>query len=394
MYSMSQGHYSTLMANLSAIADPRSGRGRRYEWYYLLTLVAAATLAGQKGLTEIAYWVWKHREELISSLQPRRRQVPSYATLRRLLEDLEIDELEAQAAAFGQRLDADETEQGRIATQQGGVLQVQAVDGKTLCGASAYGTTTHLVSLVRHGSGSVLGQQRVASKIDERKAAHALLIPELLSGSVTTCDALHTQVKLAKQIVAAGRHYLMVVKENQPMLYDNIAEAFALLPSSNRLDAEYGSYQSYQDVQRGHGRLAQRTLESIIIPDHYLRFPNVTQVLRRTYWCQQRRTGAILQKVHLGITSLTRKQVTLAQLEQLWRGHWTIENVTHYIRDVSLGEDACKVHSGSAPQALAALRNAIVSLVRHEGWAYVPNASRHFEHHLQHALRLIGALAT
>jgi predicted transposase YbfD/YdcC len=391
---MSQGHYITLMAYLSAIRDPRSSRGRRYEWCYLLALVAAATLAGQKGLTEIAYWVWKHREELVCSLQPQRGRVPSYATLRRLLDAINIEELEAQTAAFGQRLDQEETQLGRIETQQGESLHAQAVDGKTVRGASAYGETTHLVTLVRHGSGSVLGQQRVATKIDERKAAHALLIPELLKGSVTTADALHTQVKLAKQILAAKGHYLMVVKENQPMLYHDIAEAFAALPSANRLDAEYWRYQSFESCQRGHGRLERRTLESIIIPHNYLCFPNVVQVLRRTYWCQQRRTGVVLQKSHFGITSLSRKQVTLAQLEQLWRGHWTIENCLHYVRDVSLGEDACQVHSGSMPQALASFRNAIVTLVRHEGWSFVPNATRHFEHHLQQALRLIGALAT
>ena len=369
-------------------------RGRRYEWCYLLALVAAATLAGQKGLTEIAYWVWKHREELICKLQPRRGRVPSYATLRRLLDDINIEELEAQTAAFGQRLAQEEPESGRIETQQGEYLYAQAVDGKTVRGASAYGETTHLVSLVRHGSGSVLGQQRVATKIDERKAAHALLVPALLKGSVTTADALHTQVKLAKQILAAAGHYLMVVKENQPMLYNDIAEAFAAMPPTNRLDAEYWSYQSVENCRRGHGRLERRTLESIIIPDNYLCFPNVVQVLRRTYWCQQRRTGVVLEKSHFGITSLSRKQVTLAQLEQLWRGHWTIENCSHYIRDVSLGEDACKVRCGSMPQALAAFRNAIVTLIRHEGWSFVPNATRHFEHHLQHALRLIGALAT
>lgn len=391
---MSQEHYITLMAYLSAIRDPRSLRGRRYEWCYLLALVAAAMLAGQKGLTEIAYWIWKHREELVSSLQPRRRRVPSYATLRRLLDDINIEELEAQTAAFGQQLDQEETQLGRIETQEGGILQAQAVDGKTVRGASAYGETIHLVSLVRHGSGTILGQQRVATKIDERKAAHTLLVPELLCGSVTTADALHTQVKLAKQILAADGHYLMIVKENQPLLYHDIADAFAALPPTHQLDAEYWSYQSFESCQRGHGRLERRTLESIIIPNNYLCFPKVAQVLRRTYWCQQQHTGAILEKTHFGITSLSRQQVILAQLEQLWRGHWTIENCTHYIRDASLGEDACRVHSGSIPQALAAFRNAIISLVRHEGWSFVPNATRHFEHHLQLSLRLIGALAT
>ena len=87
-------------------------------------------------------------------------------------------------AAFAQGLDADQPVLGRIQTPQGDVLQAQALDGKTLRGASAYGETTHLVSVVRGGlpgaSATVLGQQRVASKIDERQAAHQLLTAEML----------------------------------------------------------------------------------------------------------------------------------------------------------------------------------------------------------------------
>jgi hypothetical protein len=33
------------------------------------------------------------------------------------------------------------------------------------------------------------------------------------------------------------------------------------------------------------------------------------------------------------------------------------------VRDVALGEDACRVRTGSAPQVLAGLRNAVVHLL-------------------------------
>jgi hypothetical protein len=57
------------------------------------------------------------------------------------------------------------------------------------------------------------------------------------------------------------------------------------------------------------------------------------------------------------------------RLPQMWRRHWHIENRSHYVRDVTLGEDACRVRSSHAPQLLAALRNAVVSLLhaRREG---------------------------
>jgi glycosyltransferase A (GT-A) superfamily protein (DUF2064 family) len=85
----------------------------------------------------------------------------------------------------------------------------------------------HLVSLVRHESGTALTQERVATQIDERKAARHLLTPEHLAHTITTADALYTQVKLTEQILAGGGHYLMAVKRNQPSLYEAIALAFA-----------------------------------------------------------------------------------------------------------------------------------------------------------------------
>lgn len=45
------------------------------------------------------------------------------------------------------------------------------------------------------------------------------------------------------------------------------------------------------------------------------------------------------------------------------RDHWKIENCLHYVRDVTLGEDACRVRKGNAPQVLAALRNTVVNLL-------------------------------
>jgi predicted transposase YbfD/YdcC len=52
-----------------------------------------------------------------------------------------------------------------------------------------------------------------------------------------------------------------------------------------------------------------------------------------------------------------------AQVLSLLRNHWKIENCLHYVRDVTLGEDACRVRTGSAPQVLAAVRNTVIHLL-------------------------------
>lgn len=73
--------------------------------------------------------------------------------------------------------------------------------------------------------------------------------------------------------------------------------------------------------------------------------------------------GKTSVEVVYGITSLTPQQADAKRLLRLVREHWHIENCLHYVRDVTLGEDACRVRKGNAPQVLAALRNAVVHLL-------------------------------
>jgi len=73
--------------------------------------------------------------------------------------------------------------------------------------------------------------------------------------------------------------------------------------------------------------------------------------------------GQTTVEVAYGITSLQPEQANAARLLRLVREHWRIENCLHYVRDVTLGEDACRVRKGSAPQVLAALRNAAIHLL-------------------------------
>ncbi len=55
-----------------------------------------------------------------------------------------------------------------------------------------------------------------------------------------------------------------------------------------------------------------------------------------------------------------------------------------------MGEDACRVRTGSAPQVLAGVRSAVVALLRRDGWTNVAAALRHHGVKVAKALRLIG----
>jgi hypothetical protein len=97
----------------------------------------------------------------------------------------------------------------------------------------------------------------------------------------------------------------------------------------------------------------------------YLDWPAVAQVgqLERTVTAG----GAVTVEVEYLITSVPRGRAGAAALLAWARGHWGVENRLHWVRDVTMGEDANRTRSGSGPQTLAALRNLAVSKLRLDG---------------------------
>jgi hypothetical protein len=60
-------------------------------------------------------------------------------------------------------------------------------------------------------------------------------------------------------------------------------------------------------------------------------------------------------------------QARPARLADLVRGHWTIENGLHYIRDVTFAEDASQLRTGTGPQVMACLRNLVIGALNQAG---------------------------
>lgn len=76
------------------------------------------------------------------------------------------------------------------------------------------------------------------------------------------------------------------------------------------------------------------------------------------------------------LTSLTVHQATAAELAERVRGQWAIENREHYVRDVTFGEDASRVRTGSAPRAMASLRNLAIGTLRMTGCGNIAEGLR------------------
>jgi predicted transposase YbfD/YdcC len=185
-------------------------------------------------------------------------------------------------------------------------------------------------------------------------------VAPLLAGRVVSGDALYCQKALCRQIVQAGGAYLFAVKANQPDLLEDVALLFGDPPPGERLATA-------ATVSKHGGRLEARRLRASATLAAYLQaagWPAVGMVLEVTsqvLWPHHPARPA-RQQVRYYLTSLP-ASAPPAVLLRLVRRHWHIENRLHWVRDVTLGEDACQVRSGRAPQVLAVLRNAVVGLL-------------------------------
>lgn len=79
------------------------------------------------------------------------------------------------------------------------------------------------------------------------------------------------------------------------------------------------------------------------------------------------RDGEVSHETRCFITSAPRESADARVLLEWTRGHWSIENRSHYVRDVTLGEDASRIRKGAGPEIMAALRNAAIGLLRASG---------------------------
>jgi hypothetical protein len=113
-------------------------------------------------------------------------------------------------------------------------------------------------------------------------------------------------------------------------------------------------------VDKGHGRREKRTLRTTILTLHQ-KWPGLAQGFELVR--ERTEKGKPTVEVAYGITSLPPEQADAAHLLEVVRDNWRLENCLHYVRDMTLGEDACRVRKRSALQVLAAVRNAAIHLV-------------------------------
>ena len=112
--------------------------------------------------------------------------------------------------------------------------------------------------------------------------------------------------------------------------------------------------------EKGHGRLDRRRLARVAVTPEEIGLCGCWQVIaveRLSIDLTKPKDPPSLE-VGYYTSSLSVNQYNGDDVGDIIRGHWSaIENGTHYRRDVTLGEDACRIHHRQGAEALATLRN-------------------------------------
>ncbi len=354
-----------LLAVLARVADPRRRRGVRHRLAVILGLAVCAVLAGARSFTAIAEWAADADPQTLRMLGAA-GAVPSESAFRRTLQQL-------NAGAFDELA-------GRWAAQRTapgpGRRRVIAVDGKTLRGSASGGEPgDHLLAALDHAHGAVPGQVAVGAKTNEIPMFPVLLDRIDLSSAVITADAMHAQRGHARYLAGRGAQYLFTVKRNQPGLHAQLAGLpWRLVPVA------------HQARERGHGRTERRTFKVTAVAAG-LAFPHAAraiQIMRR-----RKVKGKWSAETCYAVTSLTATQASHAELATIIRGHWSIEDRLHWVRDMDSGEDRSQIRTGSGPRVMASLRNLVLTILRLAGAISIAAALRHHARRPDRPLRTI-----
>jgi predicted transposase YbfD/YdcC len=237
------------------------------------------------------------------------------------------------------------------------------IDGKTMRGSGRGDgqKAVHMVSAWVNENNLTLGEIATSEKSNEITAIPQLLDTIDISGDIVTIDAMGCQTAIAAKIRQKKADYVLAVKENQPILYEEVKGMFDFL------DSKDGWRVLPEDVfdtgsEKDHGRIERRRIRTVC-DIGFLSNKKAWKDIKTIIQCRSTRTiGEVSTTAdRYYISSL---DVDAARFGEIIRGHWSIENKLHWSLDVTFNEDGCRARKDNSPKNLNILRKIALARLR------------------------------
>jgi predicted transposase YbfD/YdcC len=345
-----------VVRQFAQLSDPR----RHNRLHPLVSLVTIAVLAVLCNADRWAAVVRFARQEgkWLELFVPLPHGIPSRQTFERVFALLKPQEVEKCVAGWFKLMNP---------WSQGALKQV-AIHGKALrhsyCHSWDDSGMGYLVSAFASENGLVMAQVETEGKGQELLGIRQLLQQLQLKGCLVSIDALGCQKDIAQKIVEEEGDYCLAVKDNQPTLHRKVS---ALLDEGMLEGFKGWDAQMDQTTHSGHGRIETRTVwvtpEIQHLGERVREWPKLAAIAvvesRRTVLGKEPKTTKSRRYYILW------RALSVAQVQQVVRGHWGIENGLHYILDVSYGEDASRIRRRSATH-FSRLRRPTMNMLKKE----------------------------
>ena len=239
-----------------------------------------------------------------------------------------------------------------------------AIDGKTLRRSYDKGShgPIHMISAGSNQNQRVFGQLKTAEKSNEITAIPELLKLLDLTHCVVSIDAMGCQTAIAKTIVETGGDYVLALKGNQKVLYEQVMDFFKTAEEKNYEDIIH--YQKIEAPQKNHGRIEARRYTLCPLPDYFTdtaRWEGLAGIGR----VERKREikGKVTQEVSYSILSFSED---INQFSQSVRSHWQIENALHGSLDMAFREDDSRIRKANSPENMAIIRHMTLNMLKNE----------------------------
>ena len=332
----------------STLKEPRrTTKGNfQYPLEEILFLTISSIISGWFEDWDDIIYFGENNLEWLQKFYPFKNGIPSHDVLNRLFNRLGTKEFNL---CFMKWVDS-------IATKTDG--RVIPIDGKTVRGmASDLGSSKlHIVSAFCTKNALCLGQVKVGSKSNEITSIPELLDLIAIKGCIITIDAMGCQRAIAKKIIKKEADYILMVKENQSELKEQIEKVFRIQkPEKTNIQEDLG-----------HGRIEKRTCEVITkldFLDTKENWPGLRSAIKITSERTIKKTDVYSSETRYYISSLLSDA---ALINNSIRSHWAIENNLHWNLDVIMKEDGQLNYVANAAENMNMMKKMALGMIVNE----------------------------
>jgi predicted transposase YbfD/YdcC len=333
--------------------DFRRSQGQRYELHNVILFCILAISCNAKTFRQIAIFIKSHFLELSHAFDLEWKRAPSYTTIRNHINGLDSADLEGAFRVYTQHILP-------VLCQQDTFRHI-CVDGKTLRGSADKAQSKRAIqklSLFDTIHNLILAHVEIEDKTNEIPAFQQLLQEVEIQNAIYSADAMHCQKKTF-EIAADKAGLLIQVKGNQAGLEEDLEQVVKLEKPSDSYVA---------DTDYGHGRIAKRSCQTYnahiadhVMDNEWAGYIKTVIRIQRNVQTKDTKSGEWLRTEETA-TYISNKLLCAEQAQQLVKNHWGIENTNHYVRDVSLLEDANKIRI--KPFNFSVLRSFVLNIFR------------------------------